>query len=70
MIVYYIEILTIGRFIPNLTPAGALTLAATVSRRTANPLRDFLHRYLLRETLFTVSTVRFLTWLPYLMDSC
>jgi len=69
MIVYYIETLTISRFIPNLTPAGALTLAATVSRRIANPLRDFLHRYLLRENLFAVSTVRFLTWLPYLMDS-
>lgn len=44
-------------FLPNPTSAAALALAATVALRTANPLRDFVQRYLLREHRFSLSTV-------------
>ncbi|KAH5157993.1 hypothetical protein HBH69_071140 [Parastagonospora nodorum] len=43
-------------FIPNLTPHGALLLAATCARRSAIPMRDFLHRYLGRQQAFSVRT--------------
>ncbi|KAH6838454.1 hypothetical protein BKA58DRAFT_395667, partial [Alternaria rosae] len=45
-------------FIPNLTSAAAVCLAATVAERSAVTLRDFLHRYLKREVVFSATT----TW--------
>ncbi|CAO2650561.1 Nn.00g018530.m01.CDS01 [Neocucurbitaria sp. VM-36] len=44
-------------YIPNLTSAGALALAATVAMRSAIPVRNFLQRYLLgREHVFSAAT--------------
>lgn len=45
-------------YIPNLTSACALGLTATVAKRSAIPVRDFLHRYLKREHIFSAS----MTW--------
>jgi hypothetical protein len=47
----------LNSYVPNITPAGCLALAATVARRSANPVRDFLHRYLGREHIFSATTV-------------
>ena len=45
------------RYIPNVSPVGALAIIAAVSRRGVLPFRNFLHRYLTREQLFSVKTV-------------
>jgi hypothetical protein len=44
-------------FVPNITPSCALIIAATCARRSAIPIRDFLHRYLGREYIFSAFTV-------------
>jgi hypothetical protein len=46
-----------ARFVPNLTPDGALVLIATAAKRSTTSIRQFLHRYLAREHIFTTSLV-------------
>jgi hypothetical protein len=45
------------RYVPNITSAGAVVLAANCAKRSVVPVRDFLHRYLGREHIFSASTV-------------
>jgi hypothetical protein len=59
------------RYIPNITSAGALVLAATCAQRSTIPIRDFLQRYLGREYMFSVFTVSsFRKYISPVIETC
>jgi len=55
------NILTIRRYIPNVTPPHILIIAATSSERHVSQLRTFFSRYVSFETHFIVSLVSWTT---------
>jgi hypothetical protein len=56
--------LTIPRYMPNVTPLHILIIAATSSNRSVPQVRAFFSRHVNFETLFTVSLVSEITTVP------